>query len=186
MYAESLIPPRAFRGQKCVTITVTSGADGKLCLCSCFHILWWIKFHPSGKLKRDCYFYNLSTTKEKHICSNVPGIRKNTWQHYDYNNGESNYVAYGQPTSPIYNPALIPATLPVLVIAGDKDWTAPRQGINVFLTQLQNSATLVNLSNYAHYDLTYSATRENDVYMPILQFLEGPTFAWPVTYQSGS
>jgi pimeloyl-ACP methyl ester carboxylesterase len=111
-------------------------------------------------------------------CNYGPGIRQNTWAHFDYfPRTERNMMAYNQPTPPSYEPAQIPATIPVLIILGGQDWTAPPHGINMFMTQLQQVPHVVNLTKYAHYDLIFSATRENDVYLPILSFLESSLFA---------
>lgn len=110
-------------------------------------------------------------------CDCGPGIRQNTWAHFDYfPRTERNMMAYNQPTPPSYEPAQIPATIPVLIILGGQDWTAPPHGINMFMTQLQQVPHVVNLTKYAHYDLIFSATRENDVYLPILSFLESSLF----------
>lgn len=66
--------------------------------------------------------------------------------------------------------------MPILIIGGGRDWTAPPQGISTLTSQMQKPATFVNLTNYAHYDLYYSVHREEDIYLPILKFLEGPEF----------
>lgn len=105
-----------------------------------------------------------------------PGIRKNSFAHYDYNDVQRNMVAYRQSTAPVYNPALIPRKLPVLVVSGGRDWTAPPLGLNQFLSQLRGPAQSINLTNYAHYDLTFSVNREKDIYLPIVSFLESSQF----------
>ncbi|CAK9857777.1 unnamed protein product [Sphagnum jensenii] len=117
------------------------------------------------------------TTSFKNLLHWQQGIRQNTWAHFDYfPRTELNMMAYNQPTPPSYEPAQIPATIPVLIILGGQDWTAPPHGINMFMTQLQQVPHVVNLTKYAHYDLIFSATRENDVYLPILSFLESSLF----------
>lgn len=103
----------------------------------------------------------------------VAGIRSNNFSHYDYGNPVSNMQAYGRATPPAYNVEQIPSHLPILIIGGGRDWFAPPQGISLLLSQLQQQATLINLTNYAHYDLGFSARRETDMYLPILGFLEG-------------
>jgi lysosomal acid lipase/cholesteryl ester hydrolase len=105
-----------------------------------------------------------------------PGIRKNSFAHYDYNDVQRNMVAYRQSTAPAYNPALIPKNLPVLVVSGGRDWTAPALGLSQFVSQLRGPAQSINLTNYAHYDLTFSANREKDIYLPIVSFLESSQF----------
>lgn len=104
------------------------------------------------------------------------GIRTNRFARYDYGSAASNYATYGQPTAPNYNLAQIPRRMPVFVIAAGRDWTAPPSGTLTFMQMLQMPALLLNLTNYAHYDLSYSVNRVNDVYLPILRFLEGQEF----------
>jgi len=106
----------------------------------------------------------------------VAGIRTNHFQQFDYGTAAGNLRAYGQPTPPAYNAADIPSKLPILIIGGGRDWYAPPQGTNNLMSQMQKPATLVNLTNYAHFDLYFSVHRETDIYIPILQFLEGPDF----------
>ena len=106
----------------------------------------------------------------------VAGIRTNNFAHYDYGSAASNILAYGRPTQPAYNVAQIPSRLPILVVVGGSDWAAPPQGTSRLVSQMQQPATIVNLTNYAHFDLFFSVKRETDIYMPILQFLEGSDF----------
>jgi len=106
----------------------------------------------------------------------VAGIRTNSFQRFDYGSAASNVKAYGQPNPPAYNIAQIPSQLPILIIGGGRDWTAPPEGTNNLVSQMQKPATFVNLTNYAHFDLYFSVHRETDIYLPILQFLEGPEF----------
>ncbi|XP_073389675.1 triacylglycerol lipase 1 isoform X2 [Physcomitrium patens] len=116
------------------------------------------------------------TTSFKNLLQWQQGIRTNRFARYDYGSAASNYATYGQPTAPNYNLAQIPRRMPVFVIAAGRDWTAPPSGTLTFMQMLQMPALLLNLTNYAHYDLSYSVNRVNDVYLPILRFLEGQEF----------
>ena len=106
----------------------------------------------------------------------LAGIRTNSFAHYDYGNAARNVKAYGRATPPAYNVGQIPRRMPILIFGGGRDWFAPPQGIRLLLSQLQQQATFVNLTNYAHYDLLFSVRRETDIYLPTLQYLEGPQF----------
>lgn len=110
----------------------------------------------------------------------LAGIRTNNFAHYDYGNPARNVQAYGQADPPAYNVEQIPRRLPILIVGGGRDWFAPPQGIRLLLSQLLQQVTFINLTNYAHYDLQFSVRRETDVYLPILQYLEGPKFQWRV------
>lgn len=102
----------------------------------------------------------------------VAGVRSNTWQHYDYGVEWRNAMAYdGRPFPPAYNPGDIPATLPVFVVLGERDACAPAAGVRLFLSLLKGHPTSLSLPNYAHYDLTYSVNRTQDIFNPILDFL---------------
>lgn len=104
------------------------------------------------------------------------GIRTNTFAHYDYGSALRNMQAYGRPAAPVYDVALIPTRMPVLIIGGGQDYEAPPHGIRLLLSQLHQPAMFINLTNYAHYDLGFSMYREKDIFQPILKFLEGQTF----------
>ncbi|KAG0558874.1 hypothetical protein KC19_10G060900 [Ceratodon purpureus] len=116
------------------------------------------------------------TTSFKNLLHWQQGIRTNNFAHYDHGSSARNMQAYGRTTPPAYNVGLIPRRMPVLIVAGGRDWFAPSQGIRLLLSQLQQQATLINMTNYAHYDLEFSVRREVDVYLPVLQYLEGPKF----------
>jgi len=66
--------------------------------------------------------------------------------------------------------------MPVLIIGGGQDYEAPPHGIKLLLPQLQQPAVFINLTNYAHYDLGFSVYQQADMYLPILNYLEGPKF----------
>ncbi len=107
-----------------------------------------------------------------HVMHNVPGIRTDRWAKFDYSDYIRNRLAYGVWTPPSYSPELIPSTLPVFVIYGGQDWTAPAHGVRTFIARLRQPPTVLFMPRYAHDDLTYSVTREADLFQPILSFLE--------------
>ncbi len=107
-----------------------------------------------------------------HVMHNVPGIRTDSWAKFDYGDYIRNRLAYGVWTPPSYSPELIPPTLPVFVIYGGQDWTAPAHGVRTFIARLRQPPTVLFMPHYAHDDLTYSVTREADLFQPILSFLE--------------
>ncbi|BBN12124.1 lysosomal acid lipase/cholesteryl ester hydrolase [Marchantia polymorpha subsp. ruderalis] len=112
------------------------------------------------------------TTSFKNLLHYQQGVRSNTWQHYDYGVEWRNAMAYdGRPFPPAYNPGDIPATLPVFVVLGERDACAPAAGVRLFLSLLKGHPTSLSLPNYAHYDLTYSVNRTQDIFNPILDFL---------------
>ncbi|XP_024362791.1 triacylglycerol lipase 1 [Physcomitrium patens] len=112
------------------------------------------------------------TTSFKNLLHWQQGIRTNRFARFDFGSPALNNATYGQPTSPDYNPEQIPRRMPVFIIAGGRDWTSPPSGTITFMRMLEMPARLLNLTNYAHYDLTFSVNRENDVYAPILRFLQ--------------
>ncbi|KAG0587758.1 hypothetical protein KC19_2G189200 [Ceratodon purpureus] len=116
------------------------------------------------------------TTSYKNLLQWQQGIRTNNFAYYDYGSSARNMQAYGRPTPPVYNVGRIPRRMPILIIAGGRDWYSPSQGIRLLLSQLQQQAILINLTNYAHYDLEFSVRRETDMYVPILRYLGGPRF----------
>ncbi|BBN10008.1 lysosomal acid lipase/cholesteryl ester hydrolase [Marchantia polymorpha subsp. ruderalis] len=112
------------------------------------------------------------TTSFKNLLHYQQGVRTNTWSHYDYRSPVNNTLAYGVPYAPAYYPEDIPPYLPVLVIYGGQDEYAPPNGNRYFLSRFRGRSKTVFLPSYAHYDLSYSVNRTQDVFIPILQFLE--------------
>ncbi|CAM6085618.1 unnamed protein product [Calypogeia fissa] len=119
------------------------------------------------------------TTSMKNLMHYQQGIVTNTWSHFDYGSVMNNSLAYGgSPLPPIYDPDDMAATLPVLVVYGGRDNIAPPNGVRQFVSHLGesgpkgNNSTTVFLPAYAHFDLLYSVKRTQDVFIPVLQFLE--------------
>ncbi|KAL2611279.1 hypothetical protein R1flu_022971 [Riccia fluitans] len=101
----------------------------------------------------------------------ISGMRTNTWRRFDYGSAANNTQAYGVPTVPTYYPEDIPTYIPILVIYGGNDSYAPPAGVQHLLSHLRNAES-VFLPDYAHYDLMWSYKRTQDIFVPILGFLE--------------
>ncbi|KAL3693302.1 hypothetical protein R1sor_006953 [Riccia sorocarpa] len=101
----------------------------------------------------------------------ISGLRTNTWSRFAYRTADRNNQAYGVPVAPNYHPEDIPTNIPVLVVYGGNDAVAPKAGVHLLLSRLRNVQT-VFLPGYAHYDLLWSSRRTQDIFLPVLQFLQ--------------
>lgn len=105
-------------------------------------------------------------------CSHA-GISTNTFQHFDYGSAAFNALAYeGKTDPPTYEPKDIPSDLPMLVVYGGQDLYSPPEGALEFMSLTQTMPQSVYLPHYAHFDLSLSLHRADDVYGPITAFLQ--------------
>ncbi|BFI27896.1 lysosomal acid lipase/cholesteryl ester hydrolase [Marchantia polymorpha subsp. ruderalis] len=101
------------------------------------------------------------------------GISTNTFQHFDYGSAALNALAYeGKTDPPTYEPKDIPSDLPMLVVYGGQDLYSPPEGALEFMSLTQTMPQSVYLPHYAHFDLSLSLHRADDVYGPITAFLQ--------------
>ncbi|OAE30283.1 hypothetical protein AXG93_2956s1360 [Marchantia polymorpha subsp. ruderalis] len=101
------------------------------------------------------------------------GISRNTFQHFDYGSAALNGLEYnGKTDPPTYEPKHIPSDLPMLVVYGGQDSYSPPDGVQEFMSLTQKMPQSVYLPHYAHFDLSLSLHRADDVYGPITAFLQ--------------
>ncbi|KAL2651515.1 hypothetical protein R1flu_019643 [Riccia fluitans] len=111
------------------------------------------------------------TNSFKNLLHYQQGMRSNTWRRFDYISADGNTQAYGGPSAPTYHPEDISTNIPILVVYGGNDAMAPQAGVQLLLSRLRNAESVL-LPNYAHFDLLWSSRRTQDIFIPILQFLE--------------
>ncbi|KAG6554323.1 hypothetical protein Mapa_004239 [Marchantia paleacea] len=110
----------------------------------------------------------LTSTRELHAA-----ISTDTFQHFDYGSAALNAAAYnGKTTPPTYEPKDIPSDLPMLVVYGGQDLYTPPEGVLEFMGLTQKRPKSVYLPYYAHFDISLSLHRAEDVYGPITAFLQ--------------
>lgn len=102
-------------------------------------------------------------------------IREGSIAMFDYKNEDENMKHYGQPSPPVYDMSRIPSDLPLFLSYGGADALSDVQDVKLLLNSLQNhngDKIIVNFrDDYAHADFVMGESAKQDVYDPLLSFL---------------
>lgn len=105
----------------------------------------------------------------QHLGMQLQVIRSGHWQRYDY--GVANIFHYGTTKVPRFEPRYITVDIPFFMVYGEKDAISTVSDVEHFIDSFPKRPQVLKLSQYAHLDFLFSMTAREDIYNPLLSFL---------------